>query len=202
MCFRIALWWGTACPRLFNIVSCALRAARNGTKVGSPFLLSRTFLIPVAGTAFTAEERNRLKLRGLLPPTYETLEEQASRALQQFNDYTKPIEKYVYLDSLRARNQTLFYKLLCENLELMMPIVYTPTGTVFGFLLVLPALSLPVGEACIKFGHHYRIAQGMYLSKSDEGEMAEVLANWPSDVCNETALDHIQLFCRLWTSSS
>ena len=140
-----------------------------------------------AGTAFTPEERARLKLRGLLPPRHETIEEQASRALQQFNDFAKPIDKYVYLDSLKARNLTLFYKLLCDNLELMMPIIYTPTGAppaLFFFFLVflLAHVCGAVGEACLKFGHNYRAEQGMYFSKQDKGEMAEIVKNWPHDV--------------------
>ncbi|EGG16759.1 NADP-dependent malate dehydrogenase [Cavenderia fasciculata] len=116
------------------------------------------------GTAFTREERDKLGLRGLLPPREETIEDQAERCLVQFHSFGSNLEKYVFLNCLRDRNETLFYYLLTNNLELMMPIVYTPT----------------VGEACQKFGNEFRFAQGMYFATQDRGEIRRMLDNWPN----------------------
>lgn len=120
------------------------------------------------GTAFTPEERQKLKIRGLLPPKVETLENQSARALSQLRAFDAPIEKYIYLQSLQARNETLFYKVIIDNLKETMPIVYTPT----------------VGEACVKFANNYRIAQGMYLSPEDKGSIRSILDNWPQKDVN------------------
>jgi len=120
------------------------------------------------GTAFCEEERKKLKLRGLLPPVVETLDSQVARALSQFRSFGTNIEKYIYLQSLQNRNETLFYRLVLDNLKETMPIVYTPT----------------VGEACVKFGSNYRTAQGMYFSPEDKGSIREILDNWPQEEVN------------------
>lgn len=83
------------------------------------------------GTAFTKEERIKYKLRGLLPPHIETMEDQLSRALQQLRNSKEDIQKFIFLSQLQNRNETLFYRLLVENLVETMPIVYTPTGKTF-----------------------------------------------------------------------
>lgn len=117
------------------------------------------------GTAFTDEERQKYRLRGLLPAQVETIEQQAGRSLSQLRSKESSIEKYIYLSQLQHTNETLFYKLLIDNLEEIMPIVYTPT----------------VGEACQKLSHNYRVAQGMYFCPEDKGVMREMLNNWPQD---------------------
>jgi malate dehydrogenase (oxaloacetate-decarboxylating)(NADP+) len=116
------------------------------------------------GSAFSAEERTNLRLRGLLPPRIESLQEQSNRCLYQFHSFTASIDKYVFLNSLKERNETLFYYLLSHNLELLMPFIYTPT----------------VGEACIKFSREFRVAQGMYFCAEDKGHMADMVENWPN----------------------
>eukprot|EP01095_Lingulamoeba_sp_RSL-Kostka_P008893 TRINITY_DN302_c0_g4_i1.p1 TRINITY_DN302_c0_g4~~TRINITY_DN302_c0_g4_i1.p1 ORF type:complete len:564 (+),score=241.80 TRINITY_DN302_c0_g4_i1:22-1713(+) len=116
-------------------------------------------------TAFTENERKSLKLRGLIPPAIETLEQQCSRALSQLRGFETMIEKYIYLSSLQDRNQTLFYSLLMNNLVETLPIVYTPT----------------VGEACVKFAHNWRVAQGMYFASEDKGSIRSMLDNWPRE---------------------
>ncbi|GAM21846.1 hypothetical protein SAMD00019534_050210 [Acytostelium subglobosum LB1] len=116
------------------------------------------------GTAFSPEERQKFGLRGLLPPRQETIQDQAERALSQFHSFQTTLEQYVFLNCLRDRNETLFFYLLVNNLELMMPIVYTPT----------------VGEACQKFGNEFRFAQGMYFSTQDRGQIRDILDNWPN----------------------
>ena len=115
------------------------------------------------GTAFTEAERDALGLRGLLPPRVCTPEEQAARVMENLRGKTAPIEKYIFLAALQARNETLFHRVLLENLEELMPIVYTPT----------------VGEACQTFGHIYRDPKGLYLSRLDRGRIAQVLQSWP-----------------------
>jgi malate dehydrogenase (oxaloacetate-decarboxylating)(NADP+) len=115
------------------------------------------------GTAFTDDERAALWLRGLLPPMVFTLEEQVARVVENYRRKQTDLERYIHLVSLQDRNETLFYRVLFENLEEMMPIVYTPT----------------VGQACQQFGHIFRRPRGLYVSYQDRGRVADVLRNWP-----------------------
>ena len=117
------------------------------------------------GTAFTAEEREALGLRGLLPPRVFTLDSQVQRILENYGKKPNNLEKYIFLMSLSDRNETLFYRTLLDNLEEMMPIVYTPT----------------VGQACQEYGHIFRRPRGLYISANDKGQIADLLANWPRD---------------------
>lgn len=119
------------------------------------------------GTAFTLAERDALGLRGLLPPHVFTLEGQLARVVESYRRKGDDLERYIYLVSLQDRNETLFYRLLADHLEEMMPVVYTPT----------------VGQACQLYGHLFRRARGLYVSHADGGSIAEVLRNWSrSDV--------------------
>ena len=115
------------------------------------------------GTAFTERERDVLGLRGLLPPRVFTLEEQMQRTLTAVRGKTSNIEKYIYLTQLQNRNEILFYRLVLENIEEMVPLIYTPT----------------VGEACLKYGSIYRRPRGMFLSLRERGRIAEILRHWP-----------------------
>ncbi|MGA3209631.1 MAG: oxaloacetate-decarboxylating malate dehydrogenase [Syntrophales bacterium] len=115
------------------------------------------------GTAFTESERHALKLRGLLPPHVQTQEEQAGRVMDNFRKKPNELERYIQLVGLQDRNETLFYYVLMNNIEEMMPIVYTPT----------------VGKACQEFGHIFRRPRGLYISLNDKGKIAEILENWP-----------------------
>lgn len=117
------------------------------------------------GTGFTARERAMLGLRGLLPPRVLTLDEHVARILENLRKKPTEIEKYVYLIDLEDRNETLFYRVLIDNLEEMMPIVYTPT----------------VGQACQQYAHIFRRPRGLYISADDQGHVAELVANWPID---------------------
>lgn len=115
------------------------------------------------GTAFSEAERDRLGLRGLLPPRVTTLEEQEERIARNF--YSKPnaLEQYIYLIGLQDRNETLFYRFVVDHLEETLPVIYTPT----------------VGEACRAFGHIFRRPRGLYLTIHDRGRIRNILRNWP-----------------------
>jgi malate dehydrogenase (oxaloacetate-decarboxylating)(NADP+) len=115
------------------------------------------------GTAFTVEEREHFDIRGLLPPGVATPEMQERRVLENYRRKPSDLERYIFLSDLQDRNETLFYRILINNIEKLMPIVYTPT----------------VGTACKVFGHIWRRPHGLYISAADRGEIARVLANWP-----------------------
>ncbi len=115
------------------------------------------------GSAFTLEERETLGLAGLLPPRVHTIDEQVQRVLENLRKQSTDIERYVYLIALQDRNKTLFYRVLLDNIEELMPIVYTPT----------------VGQACLEFGHIFRRPRGIYITAKDKGRVAELLGNWP-----------------------
>jgi malate dehydrogenase (oxaloacetate-decarboxylating)(NADP+) len=116
------------------------------------------------GTAFTEAERDALGLRGLLPPHVQTMDEQVARVMANFRAKSSDLERYVQLVGLQDRNETLFYRVVMDHLEEMMPIIYTPT----------------VGKACQEFGHIFRRARGMYVSLKDRGSVEKVLRNWPT----------------------
>ena len=115
------------------------------------------------GTAFTAAERRKHGLEGLLPPTVETIERQLERVIGHLQHKPSDLERYVYLMGLCDRNETLFYKTLMSDPARFVPIVYDPT----------------IADACLAFGHLYRRARGMYVTRDMKGRMAEVLRNWP-----------------------
>ena len=115
------------------------------------------------GTAFTERERDLLGLRGLLPPRVFTLEEQLGRVYGNFRRKPDPLEKYIFLTTLQNRNETLFYKLVQEHAEEMIPIIYTPT----------------VGQACLEYGAIFRRPRGIFISIRERGRVAEILRHWP-----------------------
>jgi malate dehydrogenase (oxaloacetate-decarboxylating)(NADP+) len=115
------------------------------------------------GTAFSEEERESLGLRGLLPPYVSTQEEQVLRIMENFHRKPNNLEKYIHMMALQGRNETLFYRVVLDHIEEMMPIIYTPT----------------VGQACQEYGHIFRRPRGMYISAEDQGRMVDVLRNWP-----------------------
>ncbi len=117
------------------------------------------------GRAFSAEEREMLGLRGLLPPRETNLDEQAAFIIQNLRSKTSDLDRYNSLISLQDRNETMFYRVLVDNLAELLPIIYTPT----------------VGLACQRFGHIFRRARGMYISDVDRGHVRKMLDNWPVD---------------------
>lgn len=117
------------------------------------------------GMAFTVKERQALGIHGLLPPAVITQDQQAYRIMLNFHRLTSNLEKYMYLTSLQDRNEKLFHRVIRENAEEMLPIVYTPT----------------VGQACQKWGLIYRRARGLFVTVHDIGHVYSILCNWPED---------------------
>ncbi len=115
------------------------------------------------GTAFTEAERDALGLRGLLPPHVNTQANQVARVLENFHRKTDPLERYINLAALHDRNETLFYRIVVDNPDEMIPVIYTPT----------------VGLACQRFGHIFQRPRGLFIGTSDRGRIAGVLRNWP-----------------------
>ena len=119
------------------------------------------------GTGFTEAEREALDLRGLLPSRVATLAQQEERVLRNVRGQPTALSKYRYLTGLLDRNTTLFYRLVVDNLDEIMPIIYTPT----------------VGQACQQYGHVFRQARGLFIGINDRGRVVDILRNWPySDV--------------------
>lgn len=115
------------------------------------------------GTAYTEAERDYLGLRGLLPPRVHSQAEQELRVLGNIREKPTDLERYLYLVALQDRNETLFYRVVMNNIEEMMPIIYTPT----------------VGKACQEFQHIFRSPRGFYVSLQDRGHIKEIMQNWP-----------------------
>lgn len=113
------------------------------------------------GSAFSPEERANFNLMGLLPPRYETIEEQVSRAYRQYASFDTALNKHIYLRAIQDNNETLFYRLVTSHLEEMMPIIYTPT----------------VGDACEQFSDIYRSSRGLFLSYQDRDQLDDILRN-------------------------
>jgi malate dehydrogenase (oxaloacetate-decarboxylating) len=116
-------------------------------------------------TAFSHEERRQFELEGLLPPVVSTMTQQAERAYANIMRKTEPLERYIGLAALQDRNEHLFYRVLLEHLEELLPIVYTPT----------------VGEACQKYSRIFRRARGLWVTPEHRGHIDAALANAPYD---------------------
>ena len=140
---------------------------------GDPWPIKTQFRFPILvpallemsllnkGSAFTAAERDRFRLHGLLPQTIETIEEQHNRIYTQYAQLKGDMGKHIFLRQLQDRNETLFYYVLCAHLEEMLPILYTPV----------------VGEACEYFSKIYRASRGIFISYPLKDRIDELLAN-------------------------
>jgi malate dehydrogenase (oxaloacetate-decarboxylating) len=116
------------------------------------------------GTAFTYQERQALGLDGLLPPVVETIEEQSFRAYKAYLRKPDDLERHIYLRQLQDTNEVLFYRLLLDRIQEMLPIVYTPV----------------VAEACQEFSHIYRRARGLIISYPLRDNIRRLLQNRPN----------------------
>jgi malic enzyme len=117
------------------------------------------------GTAFTLEERSAFGLEGLLPSAVGTLEQQARRMYASIARKDDPLEKYIGLAALQDRNEHLFYRVLVDHIEELLPIVYTPT----------------VGRACQEWSHIFRRARGLWITPAHRGRIHQILGNAPYD---------------------
>src|SRR6476661_8795859 len=115
------------------------------------------------GTAFTEQERDALGLRGLLPAHVLSMEAQVSRVLTNLRSLPDDLAKYVALNTLHDRNETLFFRVVCDNIDEIQPLIYTPT----------------VGLACQRFGYIFQRPRGLFIAACDRGRIAELLGNWP-----------------------
>ncbi len=113
------------------------------------------------GSAFTARERTAFNLTGLLPPRYETVEEQVERAYMQYSTFDDALNKHIYLRAIQDNNETLFYRLVQKYIDEMMPIIYTPT----------------VGDACEQFSDIYRSSRGLFISWEERHQLDDIVRN-------------------------
>ncbi|RJE77251.1 NAD-dependent malic enzyme [Pseudoalteromonas sp. MSK9-3] len=113
------------------------------------------------GSAFSQNERENFNLTGLVPPRFETIEEQVERCYQQYSSFNDNLNKHIYLRAIQDNNETLYYRLVRDHLEEMMPIIYTPT----------------VGDACEKFSDIYRSSRGLFISYEDRYQIDDILRN-------------------------
>jgi malate dehydrogenase (oxaloacetate-decarboxylating) len=113
------------------------------------------------GSAFDAQERANFNLLGLLPPRYETIDEQVDRAYMQYRKFRTDLNKHIYLRAIHDNNETLFFKLVQAHLAEMMPIIYTPT----------------VGDACEQFSDIYRSSRGLFISYEERHNIDDILRN-------------------------
>jgi malate dehydrogenase (oxaloacetate-decarboxylating)(NADP+) len=116
------------------------------------------------GTAFSEKERDAFGLRGLLPAHLLSQEQQVARILTNLRRLPDDLDKYVALNALHDRNEALFFRVVCENIDEIQPLIYTPT----------------VGRACQKFGDIFQRPRGLFISADDRGRIAKLLSNWPN----------------------
>lgn len=140
-------------------ISYHMRPALRVTPTGKNLLSTPTFN---KGAAFALGERDRLGLRGLLPPRKLTMKQQIERTVAQLEKEDSMIRKNVYLRDLLDTNETLFHRVLLDNIKDLAPAIYTPT----------------VGQACVEFGEAFRRPRGMYFNYHDLGDMSAMMYNW------------------------
>ncbi|WP_428242505.1 NAD-dependent malic enzyme [Gynuella sp.] len=113
------------------------------------------------GSAFTSEERTAFNLEGLLPHAIETIEEQKNRVYHQLCSFQNDMDKHIYLRNIQDTNETLYFRLVTDHMEEIMPLIYTPT----------------VGQACQWFSKIYRRKRGLFISYPDRDRIDDMLQN-------------------------
>ena len=112
---------------------------------------------------FTRKERDRLGLRGLLPHRVATPRELVARVMTNLARLPRDIDRYMLLSGLQERNERMFYRTVIDQIEALLPLIYTPT----------------VGEACKEFSHLAREPKGFFITPDDRGDIHRILGNWP-----------------------
>jgi len=150
-------FWGNALTRPDRIIarSTAFESTRGLALLRDPLLNK--------GTAFTAQERDALGLRGFLPAAVLSMDAQVERVLTNLRSVPSDLEKYIALNSLHDHNEALFFRIVCDHIDEIQPLIYTPT----------------VGLACQKYGLIFQRPRGLFISANDRGRIAEILASWP-----------------------
>lgn len=115
------------------------------------------------GTVFNEAEREALGLNGLLPPRVFSPVDRALHIINNVRRKTTDLEKYLYLAGLQNRNESLFYRVLIDNMQELMPVIYTPT----------------VGQACQEYSRIFSEPRGIFITKNDRGRIKKILKNWP-----------------------
>ena len=115
------------------------------------------------GIAFTEHERDALGLRGFLPAAVMPMQAQVERVLTWLRSLSSDLEKFIALNALHDRNEALFFRIVCDHIDEVQPLIYTPT----------------VGLACQKYGLIFQRPRGLFISANDRGRIADILDNWP-----------------------
>jgi len=115
------------------------------------------------GTSFSPADRISKNLSGLIPHVLESSHTQCVRAMRMINTRSTPIDKYLYLSSLKQNNTDLFYRLLIDNVAELMPLVYTPT----------------IGDVCLQYSTLYTHPEALYISIKQRKSIRTILKNWP-----------------------
>src|SRR3569832_541839 len=115
------------------------------------------------GTGFTEKERVVFGLCGFLPAGVLSMQDQVERILLNLRSLPNDLDKYVALNSLHDRNEALFFRVVCDHIDEIQPLIYTPT----------------VGLACQKYGLIFQRPRGLFISANDRGRIADILARWP-----------------------
>lgn len=117
------------------------------------------------GLAFSRQEREHLGLRGLLPAAVRSMQDQVQIVLRNLDIYSDDFSRYIYLRDLQDNNEQLFYRVMAEYTDRLMPIVYTPI----------------VGTACQNYHIIFRRPRGLFINLEDSGHIEEILNNWPAN---------------------